>query len=329
MHVPSPEQEERQDGHDGQDEQLSTPTTSKTLVATFFACIGASVITLPADILKTKWQTRALAAWDPHATTSTAAYLTGSSVSYSTSINVQKQLRIISPFIRLMSNEIATTVLSTSFESSSSTAEHASTQTQIFAGAIAGISQAMVICPMEAYRAHRLAQIEMQQFLEGSIWYRMKSYMTATVDPQERLFRAYRGIGIHATREVLFNVTFFPLFYGLQHYFASASASASEQSTSRCADDDQQREPAKAGLIRSRLLPVLGSGIISGMICSTMATPLDVVMMYYTHSREQWNFWSGKRMVAPPLAVIFRGVSLQALIFGPVFGIVACIYELT
>jgi hypothetical protein len=46
------------------------------------------------------------------------------------------------------------------------------------------------------------------------------------------------------------------------------------------------------------------------------------------YSREQWSIWSGKNVVAPPLRLLFRGLTIQAFVFGPTFGIVAAVYEL-
>eukprot|EP00979_Chaetoceros_neogracilis_P004294 scaffold764_cov240-Chaetoceros_neogracile.AAC.7 len=45
---------------------------------------------------------------------------------------------------------------------------------------------------------------------------------------------------------------------------------------------------------------------------------------------EEWRIWTGKRIIAPPpsLSLLFRGLGMQAYIFGPTFGVVATIYEL-
>jgi hypothetical protein len=57
---------------------------------------------------------------------------------------------------------------------------------------------------------------------------------------------------------------------------------------------------------------------------------MDVMKTYMTCSTEEWRIWTGKRIIAPPpsLSLLFRGLGMQAYIFGLTFGVVATIYEL-
>uniref|UniRef100_A0A7S2EGG5 Uncharacterized protein n=1 Tax=Ditylum brightwellii TaxID=49249 RepID=A0A7S2EGG5_9STRA len=211
---------------------FASPTTLKTLGATFTACAVASAITLPADILITKWRNSALAEWNPELRAmgvgaSSRSTFTGTSTSdtinpHSTYISVQKKLRIISPFFRLMSNEIATNALNYAMENSttSKSPDRSSMTTYFAAGAIAGTAQALVLCPLEAYRAHSLAQEEIQAMSRAGVLSKLQSWFVSTC-PTERLNRAYRGIGLYALREMAYNCTFFPLFYSLQNKFKS------------------------------------------------------------------------------------------------------------
>ena len=282
---------------------ISISQTWKQLATTTVTCSIAAFITLPADTLIRRWQTEALSSWK----------INHESTSYSST-----KLRMFSPIFRLFSNEIAATFVPASMESSQAL-NTSIIKTHIIAGIIAGSSQALVTCPIQAYQAHKIASAEEQQIKNSNMWSKFKSYFLSTsINLQERLYRAYRGVSLFAAREILFNVTFFPLFYQLQYYsFASVSSHLYRKQLSK---NDELLQKFKS---------IAFSGIISGILCYAIVTPLDVLIMYFNNSREHWNIWSGKRLVSPPVNVLFRGVSLQALTFGPVFGIVATIYELT
>ena len=143
-------------------------------------------------------------------------------------------------------------------------------------------------------------------------------------DPQERWKRAYHGVGTLAAREMLFNISFFPLFYRLKRCLDESTDSTDstiEKDRFNLVpkwEDDQSQECANYVI----------SGVLSGLVCSLVITPMDVFKTYMFHSREQWSLWSGKQIVAPPLNLLFRGLTTQAFVLGPTFGVVAAVYEL-
>ena len=267
-----------------------TPTTTSTLAYTFAACLLASCITLPAELVLVQWRSTALSEWNPEVNIIDSA--------------AQTRVRVLSPFIRLTANEVAVFGLEKSIFDPNSTIptpvyiSSIPYHKHILAGALAGISQALIVCPMEAYRAHALALKEDDMLRSDSFFKKVKRWVwEESTNSSERKRRAYTGIGIRATREVVFNIVYFPIFEYLE---------------SRATCD----------------LEIFASGIVAGGVSAATVAPLDVLALYLLHSRQRWSWWTGFKTYAPPPSILYRGVGLQAFLFGPVFGIVACVYKL-
>ena len=252
--------------------------TIKTFVATLSVSFGSAIVTYPAQLMKLEWQQTALSQW------------TSSSSNNKIELNPKRWnvQATIKPLLRLVLNEVALTSLSGGGILPKFSDE-------VLAGTMAGFSQALIVCPFEAYSANHQMKCETKRMLEEQ---KKKWWLPhpMVVEPRERLIRAYKGVGGMAIREILFNATFFPMY----HWFLQT----------------QQYHP-------------IPSAIISGSICAQFVTPLDVWATYMMHSRTTWHWWSGRKLHAPPLPLLFRGITLQALIFGPSFGLVAAVYQLT
>lgn len=297
-------------------------TTGKIMTTTV-ACIAGAFVTYPAEMYRESFTTKTLGAW----------YYDGRSTVGSTSSRgisaffeqKQKARLVISPLFRLVSHEVALSITNAMFtrKTDSSTMLTNSEDTggsngimlEMISGAVAGTSQALLLCPLEAHRANRLKIAEEREVNSWVQWTRSQLFAGGTVDPRERLIRVYRGVGILAAREILFNVSFFPLFHGLRRYFNSCENFVISPPT---ASDHYKRNVSNT----------FASGVLSGAICSLVVTPMDLIKTYLMHSREKWSFWSGTRVFAPPLKLLSRGLILQAFVFGPTFGVVAATYEL-
>jgi hypothetical protein len=180
---------------------------------------------------------------------------------------VYKRLRIITPFFRLTANEVATRAISSSMNDNISGGGKTppSLQAHILAGTFAGISQALVLCPLEAYRAHRLALEEEERRQKGPMWRKVKEWMITLKNAEERKNQAYRGVGILVVREVILNILYFPLFEMLQGTLCSQwkdypAASHSDDSTSLLSVSWE----------KVSLLPVFSSGILAGMVSAAI-----------------------------------------------------------
>eukprot|EP00980_Cylindrotheca_fusiformis_P027889 scaffold22564_cov118-Cylindrotheca_fusiformis.AAC.2 len=254
---------------------MASETTPFTLASTQIASLAAAVITYPAESWRIRWTEKTLRYWNPE----------------EEQIVVNRNLRLLSPLIRLSFNELASSYVSSSLhttESSIQTMENASDfERQLLTGAIAGGSHALLFTPFEAWRA--------MQVLRGG-----------SIDPEERRARAIQGLGLRAAREMLFNVTFFPMFHMLR-------------------DQLQERWRGKNDI--ESFMTVAASGIASGVVCGAVCAPMDISIAYMMNSRERWSLWSGTRIFAAPLATLSRGLIVQGFCFGPAFGIVAAIYE--
>ena len=253
---------------------------------------------------------------------------------------IQKIKIILSPLVRLTTNELIMTFMTTTTSSSTtatnttnSSSSHynnyffnvypnqqqrpynyAYLRKEITAGAIAGFCQAIILCPLEIYRANQIMYIEKQEKMSTSSWKywlrwtKLQLFESGIGDPEERRNRALRAIGTLALREMVFNVSFFPLFTIMRQYL----------------DEKSKRNSSS----HTRMYNTITSGVVSGLICSVAVTPLDVFKTYMLYSREQWSVWTGKNVIGPPYSLLFRGLTIQACTFGPSFGIVAAIYEL-
>lgn len=320
----------------------SLPPTK--LVATAAACIAAACIIYPAEMFRLSFINKSLATWDFEAlaqslkngvnyqidkkNVSTRDTLKGPfGFALSPWGRKKQKIRIVvSPFVRLVSNEMILMMMTNATNTSKTLGynsivtnnnhdrSHNHLMKEVTAGAISGFFQALLLCPLEIHRANQIMNTEEQERMDRSWrhwvrWTKLQLFEGGTGDPKERRKRAFQAIGTLALREMVFNVTFFPLFRSLMRYM------------------DNQGSVYLGS--RSKTLKTITSGAISGLICSFIATPLDVFKTYMLYSREQWNVWTGKSIIGPPYKLLFRGMTIQAMLFGPTFGIVAAIYELT
>lgn len=259
--------------------------TLKTLVATLSVSFGSAILTYPAQLMKMEWQQTALSKW----TTTTTTYNNNGIEFYQLDKRRWNFQATIKPLLRLVLNELALASLGSGAPQFSE---------EILAGSMAGLSQALIICPLEAYSATKQMNSETKMILEEKKkkWWLPQTWIdNHTMEPRDRLVRAYKGVGVMAVREVIFNATFFPMY----HWF-----------------------------LQTHQHPI-PSAVMAGSICAQLVTPLDVWSTYMMHSRTTWHWWSGRKLQAPPIQLLFRGISLQALVFGPCFGLVAAVYQLT
>jgi hypothetical protein len=271
-------------------------TTPFTLVSTSVASLVAAVITFPAESWRVQWAEKTLRYWNPE----------------EEHVVVNRKLRLFTPLIRLSFNELAGHCLSSGIATTASNHTVASTsdlERQFLAGAIAGVSQALLFTPFEAWRANQTMKTEKALTGKWQYWLYSQVLRGGSIDPEERRARAIQGLGLRAAREVVFNVTFFPLFHVLRQGFHDNAN--------------------KRGNHRENWMNLTASGVIAGAICGVICTPIDIGIAYMLNSRERWSFWSGKKIHAVPLRILSRGLILQAFCFGPAFGAVAAIYEMT
>lgn len=306
------------------------------ITTTAAACVAAACITFPAEMYRLSFTAKALSTWDfesiskLHNNVNIGSFIDSSKSISQQQYQQQKQkLRlVVSPLFRLVSHEVTlTTTMSVCSSTATPLKEKGIYIYEMIAGATAGTCQAILLCPLEAHRANQLVEVEHQQqrqFWKHWIrWTHSQIFQGGTSDPLERKQRAYHGVGVLAAREIIFNVSFFPLFNGFRRYL---NANFNDDD-----EDDKITRQKLASFNRfesSQFRNTFVSGIFAGVVCSLAVTPMDVAKNYYMYSREQWSIWSGKRVFAPPLQLLFRGLTLQAFVFGPTFGLVAAIYEL-
>ena len=139
----------------------------------------------------------------------------------------QKIRLVMSPLVRLVFHEAACVGTCNVFEKYSNTKDKDTRIQEITAGAISGFCQALILCPLELHRANELKVMEEKQRITGKNqwslrhwvrWTKSQMWEGGTGDPQERWRRAYQGVGTLAMREMVFNILFFPMFYGLWRY---------------------------------------------------------------------------------------------------------------
>ena len=316
--------------------------TSK-LVATMAACAAAGVITYPSEVYRLSFTNNTLAAWDfekntgkkrnnivkkGSVTLSTGSVRSKDSLKFVISNRNKKKQKIrivVSPLFRLVSHEVACVGTYQFFEKFST---HGGDQNgnrlakEITAGAISGLCQAIIFCPLELHRANQLKYAEEKEMASQSLkswakWTKSQLFEGGTGSPQERWRRAYSGVWTIAAREMAFNMSFFPMFYGIKHYLDTSFSLGNKFAHMKLYSHEANSE----------VLNYVISGIFSGLICSVAATPIDIFKTYMFYSREQWHIWSGKNVVAPPVSLLLRGLLKQAFVVGPTFGIVAAIYE--
>jgi len=330
--------------------------SSSKVIATTAACATAGMITYPAEMFRLSFTHTALANWNfehiQHQEEGTQIEslskeakksmleesenlffrdgIQKNSESMFTKYGISKQkLRmLLSPLVRLTSHELA--LHSTAhFCEKLGLVDQSSNgiYKEISAGSIAGICQAFLLCPLEVHRAHRVMEEEIRARELHPMRHWLKSVKEqlsggATSDPVERRKRAFSGVGILAMREIVFNVSFFPMFSIFKKYFKDENRWELVQNT--ICKGAYVHVQYKEG----HFMSTVASGVLAGVACSLAVTPMDVMKTYMTCSREEWSVWTGKRVSAPPLSLLFRGLTMHAFVFGPTFGVVAAIYEL-
>ncbi len=259
----------------------------------------------------------------------------------------KQKIRIVfSPMVRLTTHELALAMTTTTANNSTANTSTASTSSptrttntsflihQMKAGIIAGLCQTLLLCPLEIHRANQVMYTEEQEkngrsFKHWMRWMRVQLYQGGNIgDPYERRRRALNGVGLLAVREIMFNLCFFPSFYYMRRYLDGGGDGDTTTTTTSTTTATTAAIPSTATPAIS-ITNVALSGVVSGLVCSLAMIPLDVCKTYLFYSREQWNIWTGKNIVGPPFRLLGLGLSIQAMIFGPTFGIVAAIYELT
>jgi len=293
--------------------------TMKIMTTTVASVVGA-FLTYPSEMYRISFTTKELAAWSFDTSQQRNTLVEEISKHFE---QKQKVRMILSPLFRLTSHEIALSATSGIMTNTALTSNHFTSSSEglgcfmreIIAGALAGTSQALLLCPLEAWKANEVRKVEEEAHKSWKKWIRSQLFGDGSGDPLERQTRVYRGVGVLAAREVIFNVSFFPLFYGTRRYLNDSYHTQNISPT--------DFPPSKVAIIN-----MFASGIFAGAVCSLVVTPMDILKTWYFHSREKWSFWSGAKVVAPPLQLLMRGLTIQAFVFGPTFGVVASIYEL-
>lgn len=271
------------------------------ILSSVFTGVTAAALTYPAEKFQRQWQTKALSKW---------------SGDEEDIVVKQRSIikRAISPFLRLNLQELSSTYIRNYAETVHMQLEQHvydnSVSQNILSGAIAGLGHALILCPLQLMEASERLEIESTR--QKSWWHYMKQqvFQGGSTSPAERFSRAYRGIGLLAVREVFFNVTFFPLFgYWGKHPML-------------CEFFGRTTSPPPLGAL-------LMAGMTSGSFCAILTTPLDVGRLYFWYSGERLSILWGRTVTAPPLSILFRGWTIQALVLGPSFGVVAAVYEYT
>lgn len=265
-------------------------TSILTLTSTSLACLGAAALTYPAEEYHARWKSKTLSTWADE------------------QVLVPKRSAIrmvLSPFARLTFHEFTATALTSEAERRLEDHSYAMPfSKELLVGSIAGICQALILCPLDTHRAieREAKEAELskswrrywkQQFLEGG-----------SPDSKDRLSRAYRGVGLLALREMVFNVSFFPAFSYLRHHISLQAPQAKETPYT-----------------------LVSSGILAGVACSLTVAPVDAWRVHYWYSGERFSIFYGKQISAPPFSLLLRGWLVQAAIYGPTFGLVAAVYE--
>lgn len=286
--------------------QILNQLHSYKLASTSFASVVAALVTYPAERYRVEWEETTLRYWNPELE----------------NVTVRNRFRVLGPIFRLWSNELASTLLNSTITTISFTNNRGfvsdSLQCQIVGGTIAGVSQAFLLAPLGAWRATQVMQQEKVLSSTWGNWVYNQVLRGGSIDPDERRSRALRGVGLTALREVVYNVTFFPLFHTLRKHFSGFHMGHDRIKVANTKDFAYGEES---------ITSMIASGVVAGGVCSLTVTPLDVLRSYMMNSRERWSLWSGKKIYAAPISILARGLILQAFCYGPAFGIVAAIYE--
>ena len=281
-----------------------------TIFKTSLACVAAAVATYPITQWNLAHQTKSLGQWADE--------------EFAPRERSQFR-RVLSPMSRLLFQELALQITENTTRTAVKVDEGLGKELleEVAAGAISGVALALLLSPLAARQAEERQRRDMAS---RSKQFKRMAYMLgfalgksdlAVVDPADRLQRAYRGISLLAAREVSFNITFFPLSYYFKHSIGELWLTSVEREKLR----DSRYYFSLDNLVLWR------ANVVAGAVCSVLVTPMDVLRTYYWHSGQRWSFWTGKSVLSPPWALLFRGWAVQALIIGPSFGTVATIYE--
>eukprot|EP00581_Thalassiosira_minuscula_P029721 CAMPEP_0183766162 /NCGR_PEP_ID=MMETSP0739-20130205/11389_1 /TAXON_ID=385413 /ORGANISM="Thalassiosira miniscula, Strain CCMP1093" /LENGTH=248 /DNA_ID=CAMNT_0026004921 /DNA_START=336 /DNA_END=1079 /DNA_ORIENTATION=+ len=231
----------------------STNSTPYQLASTSLVCLFAAIVTYPAESYRIKWESSFLRDYNPESEIDI--------------IVNWKQFRVLSPFLRLILYERASNLINsgitTTIPPDIANDKCNTLEYQCLAGAIAGISQALLLAPLEAWRANQIMEREKHLSSKWSYWIHSQIARGGSIVPEERRARAFQGVGITAIREVVFNLSFFPLF----HILRQRSSEVENTETA---------------------LSLAMSGVIAGSLVSFTVTPFDILKSYMTNSRERW-----------------------------------------
>lgn len=315
------------------------------LIATTMACFAAACLSYPAEMFRLNFVNKAYSAWDFEnmANKNIINNSSNTFVNSNTNNNMnapgtfmtiheqqkQKIRVIVSPLLRLVSHEVALTftteVSNVLFKENLKNKDYYYSINEVTAGVIAGICQALILCPLEIHRANEVMYNEEKTVFGNSWkhwlrWTEMQLFEGGTGDPQERRTRAFRGIQTLALREMLFNISFFPLFHASRRYLDKHFENNERHNL--------EKDEISLWNKNRKTANMFISGALSGLVCSLAVTPADVFKTYMLFSREQWSLWSGKVIIGPSFSLLMRGSLLQAFVFGPTFGVVAAVYEM-
>jgi hypothetical protein len=157
------------------------------LASTSIACLVAGVITYPIESYRLAWEKKTFKYWNPEFEV----------------IN-SKRFRVLSPLVRLTLNEGASNMMNSSISSIpfiNTNSSSSDIKSQCLAGSIAGISQAFLLSPLEAWRANNAMEKEKMLSSNWHYFFYSQIMRGGSVNPEERRFRAFQGVGITAFRE--------------------------------------------------------------------------------------------------------------------------------
>lgn len=271
----------------------SSPTiahdlTPIKLASTAIASVFAAIITYPIEKFRVEWEEVSLKYWNPELE----------------HVVISNRFRVLTPLIRLTLNEISGNLLTmATINSANNGMTNDTIQFHVFSGCIAGVSQACLLSPLEAWRANQTMYKELQLSQKFTYWLYSQVFRGGSIDPGERRRRAFRGVVLTAVREVVFNVTFFPIFHILRLQTGNNTKNYFVQSGNTSYGDET-------------MISLITNGIIAGSICSVAVTPLDIIRSYMMNSRERYSLWSGRRIHSVPISFLKRGLLLQAFCYG-------------
>lgn len=218
-------------------------SSSDTVSSTLIGCCVAACFMYPIEDYHTKWQTHALHEW------TTNDYRPRQNHPYRKLLSPISRL-FFQEIALNITDSLTRQQQQHHYRNASSSSNYyhhyllsTPLRQEITAGTLSGIAQALLLCPLAARQVTELEQISLKRRFKKQWSYlwnggcptdeittnssknRITSSstkngnaitantMTFITNPKERIKRAYRGITLLAIREVLYNVSFFPLAY--------------------------------------------------------------------------------------------------------------------